>query len=410
MGRNGQPAASPDEEEAGLITSVYYLPPDIAKPGENIIAARISSQQLQAFRNDIDLEIVISPYLDISHVRLVRHVPALILFGAIGASVVLFGAMFFLHRRDRASLWIALTFLLLAGQFGAEVYKGLVNYSYPVQLYRYIAIALFAYGAVFSLLQATLWRLRSNHHERLYAFAIAHAGTVIGVTQFSVIEPMLTVMILSFVGVCLFLALRGFFKKTMGSLPLFVGLAVVALASTEGVTLFLDRGFFYGMTVLAAILFVLQAQDFRRSEFAANKAAAQSARMELELVKRHIQPHFMMNTLGALSEWIIENPAASVDMIQVLADEFRLLNDVSSKDTIPLSQELELCQAHLKIMSYRQDQSLTLETDIADASMAVPPAIFHTLIENVLTHNRYDEDEVRFLLRQRIQTNCAWTL
>lgn len=402
VGTNGSPAATPAEEEPGLITARYYLPPSLVQPGENIIAVRLSSQQLQAFRGDIDMEIVISPYLDISHVRLVRHVPALILFGAIAASVILFGAMYFLHRRDRASLWIAMTFTFLAAQFGAEVYKGLVNYAYPVQLYRYLVIVFCAYGAVFSLLKATLWRLQAPRNTTLAAFGIAHGAAILSAAAVSTIEPKLTAIILSFLVVCLVLTLNGIRNNVRGSIPLAIGLLVVSLASVEGVTLFLDRGFFYGMTVLAAILFVLQAQDFRRSEMMADKAAAQSARMELELVKRHIQPHFMMNTLGALSEWIEENPSASVDMIQVLADEFRLLNDVSSKDKIPLSQEIELCDAHLQIMSYRQDQTLTLHKDIEDASQQIPPAIFHTLVENALTHNRYNEDKVSFLLRQRL--------
>lgn len=400
VGKNGEPGTQPDTEVPGRITARHYLPPDVAKAGENIIAVRISSQQLKSLRHDIDLEIVVSPYLDISHARLVRHVPALILFGAIAASIILFGAMYFQQNRDKGSLWMALTFLFLAGQFGAEVYKGLVNYAYPVQLYRYVALVLFSYGTVLSLLQATLWRLKATKRTKWLSNIVAHLFMFFFAVFVPLLEPKMFAMILGFVGVCLALALKGVLEKKPRSLPLAIGLAVVCLAGLEGFTLFLDRGFFYGMAILAAILFILQAQDFRASELAADRAAAQSARMELELVKKHIQPHFMMNTLGALTEWILENPKASVDMIQVLADEFRLLNDVSAKEKIPLAQEIELCEAHLKIMSYRQDQNLRLETQIDDASVEFPPAIFHTLVENALTHNRYAEDTVCFHLTQ----------
>ncbi|MEX0300626.1 MAG: hypothetical protein AB3N28_16245, partial [Kordiimonas sp.] len=162
IGKNGVPAASRKGEVPGVITARHYLPPHLIKPGMNIIAVRLSSQQLKSLRGDIDLEIIVSPFLDISHARLKRHVPALLLFGAIGASVILFGSMYGMHRRDKGALWLALTFLMLAGQFGAEIYKGLVNYSYPVQLYRYVAIVLFAYGSVVCLLLSILWRLQSS--------------------------------------------------------------------------------------------------------------------------------------------------------------------------------------------------------------------------------------------------------
>ncbi len=402
IGKNGVPAASQREEVPGAITARHYLPPSLIKPGFNIIAVKLSSQQLKTTRGDIDLEIIVSPFLDISHARLRRHVPALLLFGAIGASVILFGSMYGMHRRDKGALWLALTFLMLAGQFGAEIYKGLVNYSYPVQLYRYVAIILFSYGSVLCLLLSILWRLQSSNRTRMLALVSAHMAAAIVAPLVFPLEAMLHAIILCFVGACLVLALIGVFQKKTESIPLVIGLLIVCAAGLEGPTLFLDRGYFYGMALLAAILFVIQAKDFRRSEQQAVQAAAQSTRMELELVKKHIQPHFMMNTLGALSEWIIENPKASVDMIQVLADEFRLLNEISSKEKVPLSQEIALCEAHLKIMSYRQDQQLLLDVDVQDEMAEIPPAIFHTLLENALTHNRYGIDTVVFTLRQRL--------
>ncbi len=71
-----------------------------------------------------------------------------------------------------------------------------------------------------------------------------------------------------------------------------------------------------------------------------------------------------MNTLSALSEWLLSSPKDSVEMIDALAGEFRALSSCSGQKVIPLETEIELCRSHLKIMSYRHDQIFELETNL----------------------------------------------
>ena len=44
-------------------------------------------------------------------------------------------------------------------------------------------------------------------------------------------------------------------------------------------------------------------------------------------------------------------------------------------------------------MAKRRDETLVLEAEGLDPTSPVPPAIFHTLLENALTHNSYRADE-----------------
>ena len=112
-----------------------------------------------------------------------------------------------------------------------------------------------------------------------------------------------------------------------------------------------------------------------------------------------------MNTLTALSEWFEEEPEVASEMVQELGQELRILADISSRSSIPLGQELELCRSHLTVMAKRRDETLVLQVDELDPTSPVPPAIFHTLLENALTHNSYRTGEgaasvARFRLRQ----------
>ena len=87
-------------------------------------------------------------------------------------------------------------------------------------------------------------------------------------------------------------------------------------------------------------------------------------------------------------------------MIEQLAEEFYLLSAMVDQDLIPLSEEIRLCQAHLRLMSLRKHCHFSLCSDVADTDCQVPPGIVHTLIENAFSHNTYQKGEFIFHLLQ----------
>lgn len=52
--------------------------------------------------------------------------------------------------------------------------------------------------------------------------------------------------------------------------------------------------------------------------------------------------------------WLRKDPSSAIKLIEALADEFRMINQISTLKLIPIGQEIDLCRAHLKIMSYRK--------------------------------------------------------
>lgn len=149
------------------------------------------------------------------------------------------------------------------------------------------------------------------------------------------------------------------------------------------------------MSLLAAI--GLQVQAARR---AARAAELTAARMEIELLKKSLQPHFLLNTLTALSEVVEQSPREAVRLIDDLAHEFRTLARVSAEKLIPMAQELELCRAHLRVMSLRTGKNWQLRAENLDPAALVPPALFLTLIENGFAHQRVAPPGASFMLRQ----------
>ncbi|MEL6822663.1 MAG: histidine kinase, partial [Calditrichota bacterium] len=121
-------------------------------------------------------------------------------------------------------------------------------------------------------------------------------------------------------------------------------------------------------------------------EYLRKEAQLRSASLENELLKKSIQPHYLMNSLNSISVWLRKKPENAIELIGALAEEFRIISSVSDLKLIPLDEELALCRAHLKIMSYRKGVTYTLESKNTDASLQIPPLVLHTLIENGITH------------------------
>jgi len=184
------------------------------------------------------------------------------------------------------------------------------------------------------------------------------------------------------------------------------GLATVRLDPGEAHNL-LSHSFLatFALLVLAVLSAIgLQVQAARR---AARAAELTAARMEIELLKKNLQPHFLLNTLTALTEVVEQSPREAVRLIEDLAEELRSLSRMSAEKLIPLSQELDLCRAHLRVMSLRTSKTWRLEAENLDLAALVPPALFLTLIENGFTHQRVATPSAAFVLRQERAPNGA---
>src|SRR5690606_5193853 len=111
------------------------------------------------------------------------------------------------------------------------------------------------------------------------------------------------------------------------------------------------------------------------------------------------QPHFLLNTLTSLIDWVEESPKKGALFIEALAKEFDLFNRIENQTLIPITQEITLCRTHLEIMEYRKEVNYFWKEEGIDPEEKIPPAILHTLLENGITHSLPLEDNsIKFKL------------
>ncbi len=149
------------------------------------------------------------------------------------------------------------------------------------------------------------------------------------------------------------------------------------------------------------------AKKFARSEKAEKEAQLKSAHLENELLKKNINPHFILNTLTSIIVWLRKDSNSAIKLIEALAEEFRMINQISALKLIPIKQEIDLCKAHLKIMSYRKGADYKMEILDINEKENIPPMIFHTLIENGLTHGYENKITGIFKLQRIKNSDCT---
>jgi hypothetical protein len=191
---------------------------------------------------------------------------------------------------------------------------------------------------------------------------------------------------------------RAVLRRQRGGLAAACGLVVALAALVWRPRMFADLTLYFALDVLLLCLLVAHALQVRRERVAREAALVKSARLEAELLRKHIQPHFLMNTLTALAEWVEEEPPVAAEMIEALAEEFRILAAIADRRLIELAEELRLCRSHAAVMSRRKGRDYRLVVDGVDPADLVPPAVFHTLVENAITHDASRDGEVALRL------------
>ncbi|RHX85881.1 histidine kinase [Leptospira stimsonii] len=126
-----------------------------------------------------------------------------------------------------------------------------------------------------------------------------------------------------------------------------------------------------------------------------------SKRMELELYKKTIQPHFLMNSLSAIRYWVTENPEKSAQILDSLVGELRIILKVASKQLIPFGDEIKLCKHHIGVMEMRMEKDYRFRTIGIKPTELIPPLIFHTLIENAFTHEDSKKAKLSFVILKK---------
>jgi LytS/YehU family sensor histidine kinase len=113
------------------------------------------------------------------------------------------------------------------------------------------------------------------------------------------------------------------------------------------------------------------------------------AAARLHALELQIQPHFLFNTLNAISSLVrAKQNGEAVEVIAGLSDLLRYTLDHAGEQRVPLEQEPAMLQRYLGIQRVRFPDRLDVRIDVDDDARraAVPTLILQPLAENAIRH------------------------
>jgi two-component system LytT family sensor kinase len=141
--------------------------------------------------------------------------------------------------------------------------------------------------------------------------------------------------------------------------------------------------------VLLVVLRSVESQRRLRDERLKNsQLETQLVQSQLQTLRVQLQPHFLFNTLNAISALALSDPLQARAMIARLSDFLRLTLEERHTQLVPLARELEFLRCYLDIQQVRFRDRLVTRLDVAEdtARALVPSMILQPLVENALRH------------------------
>jgi len=132
-----------------------------------------------------------------------------------------------------------------------------------------------------------------------------------------------------------------------------------------------------------------------RLQAQAAQLQAQLADARLAALRTQLNPHFLFNTLHAVSALVERDPRGVRRMIARLSELLRTTLEGADEQEVPLSQELTFTHRYLEIMQIRFQGRLSIESKIEPEVMdaLVPNLILQPLVENAIKHGVSKIDE-----------------
>lgn len=115
---------------------------------------------------------------------------------------------------------------------------------------------------------------------------------------------------------------------------------------------------------------------------------------ELSTFKAQLEPHFLMNTIGQLSEMAAVNPAATAASLHQLSDLYRYIIDASSNNMTTVDEELMFLHDYVALMQLRFGKSVDVEvsSEVYGVYGWLLPMSLQLLVENAFKHNRKSQE------------------
>jgi hypothetical protein len=145
-----------------------------------------------------------------------------------------------------------------------------------------------------------------------------------------------------------------------------------------------------GLPLIVVLYFAILGVGYalaRASE--AEQLRTELAVAQLDALRAQLQPHFLFNTLNAITALVRDQDTrGALDMLRLLSDLLRSVLTAEASNEVTLHDELSFIQQYLGIMEVRFSDRLRVVWDVPDQlrDARVPTLVLQPLVENAIRH------------------------
>ncbi|GAB4052202.1 sensor histidine kinase [Spirosoma litoris] len=178
----------------------------------------------------------------------------------------------------------------------------------------------------------------------------------------------------------LFIVLTGLFVAIV--LPWYPERPVLVIVTTY------FRSFFLWITALLLANFLTVLQQNRTILLENEQLKQQNLQAQLDTLRAQLNPHFLFNSLNALSSLIREGGPKSQQYLAKLSQVLRYSLQVQQQSLVPFAEEMQFTSAYTFLLTIRFGDNLEIDNQLpTEAPWKIPPMSLQLLIENAVKHN-----------------------
>lgn len=168
---------------------------------------------------------------------------------------------------------------------------------------------------------------------------------------------------------------------------------------SEQVLIIRLRQLYIFVVVLHSLVFFLQIGyilngRLQKAEYDTQRLKKESMQEQFEALKNKVNPHFLFNSLNALSSLIYSDKDLAVRFVDELSSVYRYVLDHQDRELVKLRQELHFIGSYVFLLQtrYRASINILLAFTGEVEERYLPPLTLQLLIENAIRHNILSRD------------------
>ncbi|MFD2785579.1 sensor histidine kinase [Hymenobacter rubripertinctus] len=176
------------------------------------------------------------------------------------------------------------------------------------------------------------------------------------------------------------------------------------------------RPFVLPLLITVVVSLFLHSRAFlmgwREAAINTERLQKENAQAQADSLRRQLDPHFLFNSLNALTSLVEEpDPARAVGFIRQLSQVYRYVLESREQEVVSLAEELRFVEAYVALQRTRLGEGVQVSLDVppgaALETLLVPPLAVQLLVENALKHNATSRhDALRISVRLDVAARC----